>query len=222
MKASLRKFLVVLMALTMVLGMTSMSFATTGNCTVKCYIPTSYYNDIAEETVSPTIPSYFTDLSVSGMKGISKTVDLSQITDWTVTPPEGFTGLLNTDPELPYLPTAFDALYTGYTNAGETSETLEYGFDTYAYSETGVPMHGIYFSKLAGLTSDTFDSYYDPTDYSGYWLGYAWTLYDVPANTSFDPADPDEQYKTDLYANNIVATAGHTYYMIFEYNEEYF
>lgn len=220
MKTNLKKGLSLVLALVMVFAMTTAAFASTGTCTIKAYIPTAYENYFAGTTVEPNIPSYYTDSSVSGMKGLSCTVELSKITGCAVETPSGFTGLLNTDSELPYLATAFDVLYTGLVAAGETSETLEYGFDMYSYTETGTPMHGIYLNKIGNLTSDTFDSYYDSTTGSGYWVGYSWSLYDVPANVNFNPAQPDEAYKTNYYANNIVGTEGHTYYMIYECNEE--
>lgn len=229
MKKFMRKGFAIVMALTMVFAMSVSAFAdTAGTATMKYYIPTSYTNELTSEVKVPTIPSYYTDSSVSGMKGVSAEVDLSGITGWLVTPPENFQGLYNYDSSVPYIPTVFDVLYAGGTSKGETAgedgtanKSMTYGFDTYSYSESGVPMHGIYFGKLSNLSTDTFDSYYDPADGSGYWMGYSWSLYAVPASeTNFNPAAPDATYKTDLYANNIAAADGYTYYMIFEYNEE--
>ena len=236
------KILALLLALAMVFVMSVPAFASTGNCTVKFYVPTQYMDEYGGgtgnvEIVTPTLPDSYTNSQYSNsyvhpdgiaVNGTLKTktadINLGEINGWLVTPPEGFHGLYNYNPNETYIPTVFDAIYKAGTITGETATSLTYGFDTYAVSTSGVPMHGIYFNTISGLGNDQFDTYYDPTDNSGYWIGYSWNLYVVPENVSFNPAagQHDDTYKSDLYANNVAASAGYTYYMIYEYTEIYY
>ena len=136
--------------------------------------------------------------------------------------PNGFTGWYNTTGNV------FDAIYNlAVVQKGETAALYDttaandapfvYGFDTPSYTESGVRADGIFINKLSGNVTNALD-----TDNTSYWVGYSWSFYAVPASvSSFNPLNPDATYKSELYTNNVNAASGYTYYMIYEYNEQY-
>ncbi len=245
-----KRVLAVMLALVMVFAMSASAFAdTTGTCTVEFYMPGQFYDIMTCETQNTTRTGSYTDSGldvpidgseagdVEGETNLYKctgTVNLANITGWSVTPPLGFQGLYNYNTENTYNPTVFDVIYNlavtqkNETAAAETkvngvitnpaANQFVYGFDTESYLQNGTPAHGIYISRMSTQQTYTIDELYDSE--TNYWMGYSWSLYAVPAGTTFNPANPDATYKTDLYANNIVATAGYTYYMIYEFNLE--
>ena len=226
-----KKLLSIVMVLVMVFAMTATAFAdTTGTCNVKFYVPAKYA-DLTETYHNLQHSGY----SVYGQKEdvmtgeevdvyeYSGTVNLATMSHPAVSLPDGFAGWYNTSGNV------FDAIYNlAVTQKGEavalygSTEAAEapfvYGFDTPSYTETGIRADGIFINKLSGNSTTALD-----TDYETYWVGYSWSFYAVPASAvaTFNPLNPDDTYKSDLYTNNINATNGYTYYMIYEYNEQY-
>ncbi len=229
-----RKVFAVVMALVMTMSMmfatTVSSFAATGNANVKFYVPEKYmdlegtYQTLGHEGYS----LYGQKMDIMAEENVNVyeyagTVDLSAIKESTVTLPSGFHGLYNNEGDGEYLPTAFDAIYNVAVNQKKEAATqyptttgkFVYGFDTPSYTTQGVRADGIFLNKLSGNGTSTM--YSD----SNTWWGYSWSFYVVPNNASFDPLNPDATYKSDLYTNNVIADKDHTYYMIYEYNEQY-
>ena len=228
-----KKFLSIAMVLVMVFAMTATAFAdTTGTCNVKFYAPNSFYDDIQGETVQVDTSEFTYDATTGLYAKSYDNASLSGITGYAVALPSGFVGYLNPDLTLPYIPSLFDVMYReiGSSNICRVDSSVQtenkdsyhtwYGVDMSAYSTSGVAMHGLYFSKLFDISTYSIDSMYDVDEGYGYWYGYSWSLYDVPANASFDPANPTASYKSDMYPSNLQATAGHTYYWIYELNSE--
>lgn len=229
-----RKVIALMMAMVMVMAsmfaVTTSAFAETdGNVNVKFYVPEKYvdlnFEDQQLNHVGYTPYGTKTDLVSDETVTVyekSGTVDLSAINTSTVALPDGFHGLYNYDSSVAYLPTAFDVIYNfAVTQKGETTSlypdtgaAFVYGFDTPSYTEQGVRADGIFVNKLSNNGTETLD-----TDNMSYWLGYSWGFYAVPGETNFDPLNPDETYKVPVYANNLVAENGYTYYMIYEYSE---
>ena len=228
-----KKFLSIAMVLVMVFAMTATAFAdTTGTCSVKFYVPAKYA-DLTETYHNLQHSGY----SVYGQKEdvmtgeevdvyeYSGTVNLATMSHPAVSLPDGFSGLYNTSGNV------FDAIYNlavtqkqeaaaVYGSTAASSALFVYGFDTPAYTESSARADGIFINKLSGDSTVTLDYSYGDVGES-YWLGYSWSFYVVPATvTDFDPLNPDETYKSDLYTNNVNATDGYTYYMIYEYNEQ--
>lgn len=233
MNRKFKKGLAIVLALVMVFAMTATAFAdTTGTCSVKFYAPDSFYDDIQEVTVQVDTSALDYDATTGLYAKSYDNASLSGITGYAVELPSGFVGYLNPDLTLPYIPSLFDVMYReiGSTNVCRVDSDVQdankdschtwYGADTSAYSTSGVPMHGFYFSKLFNISTYSIDSLYDTDEGFGYWYGYSWSLYDVPANTSFDPTNPNETYKSDMYPSNLEAKSGHTYYWIYELNSE--
>lgn len=231
MKRQMKKGFAIVLALIMVFAMTATAFAdTTGTCSVKFYVPEKYA-DLTESYHTLGHSGY----SVYGQKEdvitgedvnvyeYAGTVNLATMNHPEVELPNGFAGWYNTTGN------AFDAIYNLavvqkgeaaalYGSTEATTALFVHGFDTPSYTETGVRADGIFISKLSGNSTTALD-----TDYETYWAGYSWSFYAVPASAeeTFNPLNPDNTYKSDLYTNNVNAAAGYTYYMIYEYNEQY-
>jgi hypothetical protein len=201
-----KKLTALLFVVLLIFSMSMTAFATTGAVSVKFYIP---------EVDEITIPTGYTyagiDLDSVGWYYFGNTVDLSDINGCPVAVPENFSG--QTFPGPGYVDTVFDVLYnSAVTKKHETVGTdFVYGFDM-----ANTP-NGIYIDKLSGISTITISSTYDPATGHGSWAGYAWNLYAVPSGATFNALSHDATYRTTLYANNIAAVSGYTYYMIFEY-----
>lgn len=227
-KRTMKKGLAIVLALVMVFAMTATAFASTsGTVNVKFYVPEKYA-DLGETYHYLTHDGYtyygqradaITSANVNVYE-LAGTVNLANMTAPAVTLPQGFQGLYNTGGNV------FDVIYNfAVTQKGQTvteypitTGDFVYGFDTPSYTETGARADGIFINKLSGNGTNALD-----TDNATYWVGYNWSFYAVPnsAAASFNPLNPDETYKSKLYTNNVNAADGYTYYMIYEYNEEY-
>ncbi len=200
-----KKLTALLIVLTLLFTLSATAFATAGTAFVKFYIPNGVVS----------IPS---DYSIAGVDASYKlwyshndSVNMTNITGCTVTLPSGFQGATLPSPTdgTTYAVTVFDVLYMGGTAA---QGTFSYGFDTYNSP------NGIYVDTLSGIGTITQSSSYDPNTGHGSWSGYSWNLYVVPAGATFNPLNHDSTYLASLYANNIAAIAGATYYMILEFS----
>lgn len=235
MKKNFRKVLSVVMILTMVFAMTATAFAdTTGTVNVKFYVPKKYadlkgnYQQL--NNTGYTLYGQKADVVTEEAVDVYEyagTVDLATIAHPSVDLPDGFAGLYNDNGN------AFDAIYNlavnkkgetvaKYGESGADSASFVYGFDMPSYTESGARADGIFINKLSGNGTAALDYNYGAAGES-YWLGYSWSFYVVPkdAAATFDPLNPDATYKSDLYQNNVNAADGYTYYMIYEYNEQY-
>lgn len=228
MKKNLKKVLAVVLALTMVFAMTATAFAdTTGTVNVKFYVPEKYadlngdYQTLAKDgyTLCGQRADAYTGEPIN-VYAYTGTVNLATMTHPAVTLPDGFQGWYNNNGNV------FDAIYNLavtqkqetaalYNTTAANNAAFVYGFDTPSYTETGVRADGIFINKLSGNSAVTLDS-----DNESFWVGYSWSFYAVPSGTTFNPLAPDETYKSELYTNNVNASAGYAYYMIYEYNEE--
>lgn len=224
-KRTMKKGLAIVLALVMVFAMTATAFAnTSGTVNVKFYVPEKYadigetYHYLAHDgyTYYGQRADAITSANVNVYE-LAGTVNLANMTAPAVTLPQGFQGLYNTGGNV------FDVIYNfAVTQKGQTvteypitTGDFVYGFDTPSYTETGVRADGIFINKLSGNSAVTLDS-----DNESFWVGYSWSFYAVPSGTTFNPLAPDETYKSELYTNNVNASAGYAYYMIYEYNEE--
>ena len=205
MKKIQKRLLSLVLAVAMVLSMSMSVFAseTTSPRTVKVKF---FINQ--ECLTTGEVPSGYTTYSDAYLESATFTVNIDQITGCPVQKPDGFKGLFDID-GIDYVPTAFDAIYNAaVTQKGETNQDFVYGFDT---QYTKPHENGIYVQKLSGLGTETLES----TD--SYWFGTSWAFYVVPGD-EFDPANPDETYKSDYYPNNVDLQAGKTYYMVYDYS----
>ncbi len=238
-----KKVLGVLLAVMMLFSLSAPAFATGDTATVKLYMPDYFFDYAANDYEGDYVYTNHTGYSYAGTRADAFTeedvdvysytctaVDYSTITDWLVTVP----GTINDWHPLynytgTYVPTVFDVIYKSVVNGkGEatsvypvTTNPFVYGFESPAYywnGSTYVRADGIFVRQI----SDT-EEYYIDTDYSTYFVGYNWNVYAVPASAAntFDPLAPDSTYLIDLYPNNVPAQNGYTYYLIYEYVEEY-
>lgn len=209
MKNIKKRLLSLVLAVVMVLSMSMSVFAAgtsraTGTVNVKFYVNSEY--------ASTALAGY----TLQGNGYLASTtykVNLSQITQCPVTKPDGFKGLFDFDDEaIPYVPTAFDAFYNAaVTQKGETNNDFVYGFDT---QYTKPNENGIYIQKLSGLSTETLETG------DNYWLGTSWAFYVIPDGAEFDPANPNETFKSDYYPNNVDLQSGKTYCMIYDLSSE--
>ena len=203
---TVKKITALLFVLTLLFTLSATAFATTGTASVQFYVPAGVV----------TIPSGYSyaglDSNNTPWFSYSNTANLTAITSCPVTVPSGFQGAVL--PGTGYVDTVFDALYyVAVTVKGESvgSEFI-YGFDTY-----NTP-NGIYIDTLSGIGTITVSSTYNPSTGHGSWAGYSWNMYVVPSGASFNPLNPNTAYLASLYANNIAAAKGETYYMILEFS----
>jgi len=235
-----KKVLGVLLAVMMLFSLSAPAFATGTTATVKIYMPNYYFNYAANDYEGDYIYTNHTGYSYAGTRADVFTgedvdvysytcaaVDYSTITDWLVTVP----GTINDWHPLynysgTYVPTVFDVIYKSVVNGkGEatsiypdTTYPFVYGFDSPAViPNTTIRADGIFARQISSTEENCFE-----TDYYSYWIGYGWMIYAVPSSAAntFDPLAPDTTYLIDLYANNVPAQDGYTYYVIFEYAEK--
>lgn len=235
-----KKVLSVLLAVMLLAALAAPAFATGTTATVKLYMPEYYFNPSLNDWEGDYVDTYHTDYTYAGTRADAYTyedvdiysytctaVDYSTITDWLISIPAEITDwhpLYNYSGD--YIPTVFDVIFKSVVNGkGEATSIYPsvtnpfvYGFDSPAViSNTLTRADGIFIRQISSTEEDCFD-----TDYTTYWIGYGWRIYAVPASAAntFDPLDPDPTYLIPLYANNVPAQDGYTYYVIFEYAEE--
>ena len=249
-----KKVLGVLLAVMMLFSLSAPAFATGTTATVKVYVPEYVIDDYAFDYVYTGVDSatgyvYAGDGEdilgdpVSYYSYTSSPITISSITGWTVTPPTGFQGIYNNNPNLPYLPTVFDVIYKAMVNGrGETPHVYNpngannsgfvYDFKMPIYNSLGGREDYIYLYTISDV-AEHVNYEYHPTaaeiaaagePIPSIWYGYVHHIYCVPDTvTDFDPLAPDSTYLADYYGNNILAGVDYTYYLIYEldYQEWY-
>lgn len=237
-----KKFLGVLLAVMMLFSLSAPAFATGSTATVKIYVPDYFFDFVANDyegeyvytnhdgyTYAGTRADAFTEEDVDVYSYTCTAVDYSTVTDWLVSIPvtiPDWHPFLNYSGT--YIPTVFDVIYKSVVDGkGESTSVYTdltgefvYGFnspDYFVNSNPPIRADGIFIRQI----SET-EEYYIDTDYVSYLIGYNWNVYAVPANTSFNPLAPNPTYLIEEYTNNRAAQDGYTYYLIYEYVEEYF